>query len=69
MQIRVNCVAPGLTIPDDVPIAPEVMEQIPLGRRGVPADMASACAFLASPDASYISGQTLLVNGGAVAFL
>jgi NAD(P)-dependent dehydrogenase (short-subunit alcohol dehydrogenase family) len=67
--IRVNCVAPGLTLSDDVPIAPAVLDQIPLGRRGHPDDVAGACAFLASADASYISGQTLLVNGGAIAFV
>jgi len=69
MGIRVNCVAPGATPPDPSIVPPELLAQIPLGRVGVPEDLAGACAFLASPDAAYITGQTLLVNGGAVAFL
>lgn len=71
LGIRINCVAPGVT-PDEAtaPYIPaEILNQIPLGRSGRPADIANACAFLASPEASYISGQTLLVNGGAVALL
>ena len=67
--IRVNCVAPGATHEDPLGIAPFVLDQIPLGRAAVPKDIAGVCAFLASPDAAYITGQTLLVNGGAVAFL
>jgi 3-oxoacyl-[acyl-carrier protein] reductase len=38
--------------------------QIPLGRLGLPADIAAAAAFLAGPEAAYITGETLHVNGG-----
>lgn len=69
LGIRVNCVAPGVTLPDPSLLPPEALDQIPLGRSGAPGDIAGACAFLASPDAAYITGQTLLVNGGAVALL
>ncbi|MGB8389326.1 SDR family NAD(P)-dependent oxidoreductase [Mycobacterium sp.] len=69
MGIRVNCVAPGATLPDPSVLPPELLAQIPLGRAGVPADLVGACMFLASSDASYITGQTLMVNGGAVAFM
>lgn len=67
LGVRVNCLAPGVTLPDPVVLPPQVLDQIPLGRAGVPEDLAGACVFLASPEASYITGQTLLVNGGAVA--
>jgi 3-oxoacyl-[acyl-carrier protein] reductase len=67
--VRVNCVAPSATLPDPSLLPPEMVSQIPLGRAGVPADITGVCAFLASPDAAYITGQTLAVNGGAVAFL
>lgn len=67
--IRVNCVAPSAAPPDPSLMPPELLRQIPLGRAGTPADFVGACVFLASPDASYITGQTLAVNGGAVAFV
>ncbi len=41
-----------------------MVQQIALGRLGEPADIARAVAFLAGPDASYITGETLHVNGG-----
>jgi NAD(P)-dependent dehydrogenase (short-subunit alcohol dehydrogenase family) len=69
LGIRVNCLAPGPTFPDPSFLPQEILNQIPLGRGGVPDDIAGACAFLASPEASYITGQTLLVNGGAVALM
>jgi 3-oxoacyl-[acyl-carrier protein] reductase len=37
---------------------------VPLGREGTPADIAAACVYLASNEASYVTGQTLRVNGG-----
>lgn len=70
MNVRVNCVAPGVTLDDPSFRLPEqVLSQIPLGRAAVPDDLAGVCAFLASPEAALITGQTLLVNGGAVALL
>lgn len=71
LGIRINCVAPGVTQDESTvhALPSEFLQQIPLGRPGRPADIANACAFLASPEATYITGQTLLVNGGAVAYL
>ena len=69
--INVNAVAPGFVgtdmtsdLSDD--IKAKAVEAIPLGRMGSPEDIAKAVAFLASPDASYITGQTLVVDGGMV---
>ena len=66
--IRVNAVAPGITETDMMKAVPkEVIEpmikQIPLGRMGQPEDIANAFAFLASDEASYISGVVLSVDG------
>ena len=69
--IRVNAVAPGFVetdmtadLGDD--IKAQAVAAIPLGRMGAPADIARATAFLASDDAAYITGQTLVVDGGMV---
>lgn len=67
--ITVNVVAPGFIDTDMTRALDEgqrkaLASQIPLGRLGVPDDIAAAVAFLASPAASYITGQTLHVNGG-----
>jgi len=71
--IRVNAVAPGATNRDahDEEIDSTALTQpyVPLGRRGVPAETAAAVAFLASQQASYITGQILCVDGGAMAQL
>jgi 3-oxoacyl-[acyl-carrier protein] reductase len=68
-QVTVNVVAPGLVDTDMTRAITEGAktnwaEQIPLGRLGLPADVASAVSFLASDEASYITGQVLAVNGG-----
>ena len=68
-QITVNCVAPGFIETDMTSALPEaqqqaLMAQIPLGHLGQPADIAHAVAYLASPQAAYITGQELHVNGG-----
>lgn len=68
-NITVNCVAPGFIDTDMTRELGEqqvaaLMQQIPLGRFGQPEDIASAVAFLASPQAGYITGTTLHVNGG-----
>ncbi|MCX2933737.1 SDR family oxidoreductase [Mycobacterium sp. CVI_P3] len=69
LGIRINCVAPGVTLPEPAVLPPQALAQIPLGRAGGPDDLTGACVFLASSEAAYITGQTLLVNGGAVALL
>lgn len=68
-SITVNCVAPGFIDTDMTRALPEaqrdaLLSQIPLGRLGSTEDIAAAVVFLASPDASYITGTTLHVNGG-----
>ena len=67
--ITVNCVAPGFIETDMTKALSEaqtaaLMAQIPLGRLGHAADIAHAVAFLASPNAGYITGTELHVNGG-----
>lgn len=68
-NITVNAVAPGFIDTDMTRVLPEAQKealigQIPAGRLGTPEDIAEAVAFLASPSAAYITGQTLSVNGG-----
>jgi 3-oxoacyl-[acyl-carrier protein] reductase len=68
-NITVNVVAPGFIVTDmtdalDDTRKQALLSQVPLGRLGAPGDVAAAVAFLASPAAAYISGETLHVNGG-----
>jgi 3-oxoacyl-[acyl-carrier protein] reductase len=68
-NITVNCIAPGFIDTDMTKVLGEqqtaaLLQQIPLGRLGAPEDIAAAVAFLASPQAGYITGTTLHVNGG-----
>jgi 3-oxoacyl-[acyl-carrier protein] reductase len=68
-NITVNCVAPGFIATDMTDALPEaqkaaLLQQIPLGRLGAPEEIAQAVAFLASPQAGYITGTELHVNGG-----
>ncbi len=68
-NVTVNVVAPGFIDTDMTRALPDaakdgMLAQIALGRLGEPADIARAVAFLASPSAAYITGETLHVNGG-----
>lgn len=68
-NITVNCVAPGFIATDMTADLGEdaiqhLSSQIPMGRLGQAQDVANAVAFLASPDAEYITGHVLAVNGG-----
>lgn len=68
-NITVNCIAPGFIETDMTKALSEqqvaaMLQQIPLGRFGLPEDIAAAAAFLASSQAGYITGTTLHVNGG-----
>jgi len=67
--ITVNCIAPGFIETDMTAGLPEeqqkaLLGQIPLGHLGKPQDIAHAVAFVASPEAGYITGQEIHVNGG-----
>lgn len=68
-SITVNAVAPGFVETDMTrDISPEqrarMLDQVPLGRLGSPEEIAAAVTFIASPEAGYITGETLHVNGG-----
>ena len=75
-NILVNHIVPGAfdtTPPPEqagaaMPPAAARAAGIPLGRLGMPEEIATTCAFLASDDASFITGQTIHVNGGALAY-
>jgi 3-oxoacyl-[acyl-carrier protein] reductase len=71
--VTVNCVAPGfvtsaMTDGLDEQRKARLLAMIPLGRMGDPADVAAAVAYLASDEASYVTGQTLHINGGMAMF-
>jgi NAD(P)-dependent dehydrogenase (short-subunit alcohol dehydrogenase family) len=70
-KVRVNTVVPGFVTTDaslphygDAGAAAAVAVGVPLGRMATPEDVAGACQFLASPQASYISGSSLTLHGG-----
>lgn len=71
LAVTVNNIAPGAIrtpinaeVTDDPELVRELLANIPLGRMGTPFDVAAAAAFLASDDAAYITGTTLVVDGG-----
>lgn len=73
-NIRVNAIGPGATRtyrtpPDDHPGIAALAPRIPLGRLGSVAELSAVVAFLASPEASYITGQVIYVDGGITAQL
>jgi len=70
-NITVNAVAPGFIVTDMTAglsdeVKSSIQSKIPLGKTGTPKDIANAVAFLASPEAGYITGQVLCVDGGIV---
>jgi NAD(P)-dependent dehydrogenase (short-subunit alcohol dehydrogenase family) len=72
--IRVNAVAPGYTrtelfqsaVDKGLVATDHLMARIPLGRPAEPSELAAVIVFLAGPGASYITGQTIIVDGGLV---
>jgi NAD(P)-dependent dehydrogenase (short-subunit alcohol dehydrogenase family) len=75
LGVRANCVAPGQTVtpetdelmredPDVARLQHDYLRKIPLRRAGRPRDQAMAVLFLASDDSAFVTGQTLIVDGG-----
>lgn len=71
-NIRVNCVAPGIiqtkfssALTDTEDVKETILQSIPLRRLGKPNEIAGAVAFLCSNDASYLTGETIVITGGA----
>ena len=70
-NINANAVAPGFIQTEMTAKLPEeikkkMLEAIPLGKLGTPEDVANVCLFLASQESSYITGQTITIDGGMV---
>jgi NAD(P)-dependent dehydrogenase (short-subunit alcohol dehydrogenase family) len=72
LGIRVNAISPGMVPTDSfydvlqftADDLPKLVDTVPLGRMGTPQDMAAAVLYLASPAASWVTGQNLLIGGG-----
>ncbi|SCW94444.1 2-hydroxycyclohexanecarboxyl-CoA dehydrogenase [Sphingobium faniae] len=77
-RIRINVIAPGLidtpimdvarSTPEGAKMIEDTQKTIPLGKLGVPEDIGNLASFLVSDRASYITGQTISVNGGMIMF-
>jgi NAD(P)-dependent dehydrogenase (short-subunit alcohol dehydrogenase family) len=73
-NVRVNCIAPGIiktefakALYDDPAVEARAVAKYPLGRLGEPADVAGAAVFLASRAGAFVTGQTIVIDGGATA--
>jgi 3-oxoacyl-[acyl-carrier protein] reductase len=73
-NIRVNCVSPGFILTDlvreggaDEAFISQYTKKIPLGRSGRPEEVANLFAFLASDEASFITGESVIIDGGQLA--
>ena len=73
--VRVNCICPGVietpmtaALRQDPTWAQEVLKRYPLGRFGRADEIAAAILYLASDEAAYITGQTVLLDGGLTAY-
>jgi glucose 1-dehydrogenase/3-oxoacyl-[acyl-carrier protein] reductase len=73
LGIRINCIHPGLIdtpmtawVMQNPEVLPSLLAQISLGRAGTPREIGAVAAFLASDEASYLTGQSIFVDGGWV---
>jgi NAD(P)-dependent dehydrogenase (short-subunit alcohol dehydrogenase family) len=64
--VTANTLAIGLMTNPDQTVTAAMAKRIPVGRTGVPEDIGAACVYLASDEASWVTGQTIEINGGSV---
>ncbi len=66
LGVTANSLALGLLAAPDPRTTEKIARSIPVGRTGTPLDVAAACVWLASPEASWVTGQTIQINGGSI---
>ncbi len=64
--VTANTLAIGLMTMEDHTVTEALARQIPVKRTGIPEDVGYACVYLASPEAAWVTGQTIHVNGGSL---
>ena len=66
LGVTANSLAIGLQAMEDAAVTEHLARSVPVGRTGIPSDVAAACVWLASEEAEWVTGQTIGINGGSI---